>query len=130
MKDEGVRPVCYIGMANMRRIAEINLAAKDRAAVEESAALLRANYPIVHVVLFGSKARGQDDSESDIDVLVLTARALSRSEKGDISRALLDVELKHDVVISPLIVPVSEWEQGLYQVLPIRSEINRDGVAA
>jgi hypothetical protein len=34
------------------------------------------------------------------------------------------------VVISVLFVPEEDWLHGLYQVLPIRTEIERDGVAA
>jgi hypothetical protein len=34
------------------------------------------------------------------------------------------------VVISTLVLPADEWEAGPYRVLPIRLEIERQGVAA
>ena len=114
----------------MKTLSEINLNEKDRRAIEAAAAILRQRFPVERVVLFGSKARGDDDDESDIDLLVLTRRRLSWQERGEITDALFDLQLELDVVISTLVVPSEEWEHGLYQVLPIRYEIEREGVAA
>ncbi len=114
----------------MRTLADTPLCENDRRAVEAAARLLRATFPVEQVVLFGSKARGAGDEDSDIDLLVLTKRKLDWREEEAITNALFDVEMAHDVVISPLIVPADEWFQGLYQVLAIHGEIERDGVAA
>ena len=114
----------------MRTIREITLLDKDRRAVEMGAAILRRDFPVERVVLFGSKARGDDDAESDIDLLVLTSRRISPAEKSRMTEVLFDLELNLEVVISKLVVPVEEWEHGLYQVLPIRQEIEREGAAA
>ena len=48
----------------------------------------------------------------------------------EITSALFDLQLELEVVISTLIVSAEEWESGLCQVLPIRREIEREGVAA
>ena len=114
----------------MRTIDEIRLSASDRRAVEDAAALLRRQFPVAEIVLFGSKARGTDDRESDIDLLIVTSRLLSWRERRSVTEALFDLELKHDVVISTMIVFHGEWVDGPYTVLPIRREIDRDGVAA
>lgn len=114
----------------MRSLNEIALADKDRRAIGDAARLLRALFPVEQVVLFGSKARGAGDAESDIDLLVLTSRRLDWREEEALIGALFDVEMAHDVVISPLIVPAAEWSQGVYRVLAIRGEVERDGVAA
>ena len=45
--------------------------------IDEMAALLPARWPVDALVLYGSKARGEDTLESDIDLLVLTGRLLS-----------------------------------------------------
>jgi predicted nucleotidyltransferase len=115
---------------SMKTLDEINLRPNDRAAVREAAAILREKFPVEQIVLFGSKARGEDDPESDIDLLVLTSRPLSDRDESEVTRALLALELDLAVVISPLLVCVDDWREGFYQVLPIRREIERDGVAA
>lgn len=114
----------------MRTLGELVLKPPDRAAIEEASRLLRERFPVEEVILFGSKARGDDDDESDIDLLVLTSRDLSRRERHEIVRALFPLQLAHDVVLSPLIVAASEWRDGLLSVHPIRSEVDEQGVAA
>ena len=114
----------------MKTLDAIQLNGRDRQAVEQAAATLRERFPVERVVLFGSKARGDDDAESDIDLLVLTSRPTSHSEKDQMVEALFPLELDLNVVITPLVVSTEEWEHGLYQVLPIRREVEQDGVAA
>ena len=82
------------------------------------------------MVLFGSKARGNDDRESDIDLLVLTRRPLGAAEHDEVVNSLFDLQLKWNVVISVLIASEEQWEAGYYRILPIRCEIERDGIAA
>ena len=114
----------------MRSLADVQLQPKDRDAIATAVQVLRERFPIVSVTLFGSKATGRDDAESDIDLLVLTSRKLTWRERDAVTDALFDVEMAHDVVISTLVIPFDEWEAGPYQVLPIRAEIERQGVAA
>jgi predicted nucleotidyltransferase len=113
----------------MKTISEIALQAKDRNAIAAATTLLKERFPVVRVILFGSKATGRDDRESDIDLLVLTARKLDWRERDAITDSLFDVEMANDVVISTLVLPVEEWEHGPYSVLPIRDEVDREGVA-
>ena len=114
----------------MKTLDQIELNEKDRRAVEAAARILRERFPVERVVLFGSKARGDDDPESDIDLLVLTSRPVTSAEKSAMTDAVFDLQIELGVVISKFVVGLKEWEEGYYQVLPIRSEIERDGVAA
>jgi predicted nucleotidyltransferase len=109
---------------------QVNLSPRDRAAIEEARRLLESRFPVEQVILFGSKARGDDDEESNIDLLVLTARALSRGERHALSDALFPVGLRHDVVFSPLIVSSADWESGIVSILPIHDEILEQGAVA
>ena len=114
----------------MKTIEHIQLKPNDRSAIEAAIHLLKQKYPVDAVILYGSKARGTDDIESDIDLLVLTSKELTWRERNDITDALYDVQLRHGVVISTLVVPTREWSEGRYSVLPIHDEIERYGVAA
>ena len=112
----------------MKALRDIGLSDRDRHAVEAAAEALRGHFPVERVILFGSKARRQDDAESDIDLLVLTSRPLTRREKHQVVEVLYPLQLDLEVVFSTLEVPRDDWEHGLYQVLPLRVEIERDGV--
>ena len=114
----------------MKVLSDIKLKQKDRGAVEAAVRLLRQRFPVEQAILYGSKARGTDDEESDIDLLLLTSRELTWDERNAVTDALFDIQLDHDVVISTLIVPTWEWTEGRFAVLPIHEEITRDGVAA
>ncbi|MBI3935961.1 MAG: nucleotidyltransferase domain-containing protein [Betaproteobacteria bacterium] len=112
----------------MRTLAQISLDERDRAAIAEAIRLLRSRFPVERVMLYGSKARGTDDAESDIDLLVLTSRELEWKERGAITDALFDIEMAHGVVISPLKVPAAEWERGRFAVLSIHDLIEESAV--
>ena len=114
----------------MRTLAELQLADKDRLAIQRAAAILREQFDVERVILFGSKARGDDRADSDIDLLVLTRGPVSRAVKDQMTDALFDLQLEYSVLLSKLVVPVDEWEHGLYQALPIKDEVDREGVAA
>lgn len=113
----------------MKTVADIDLLPRDRQAIDAAVRLLRAQFPIDKVILYGSKATGKDVDESDIDLLLLTSRELSWRERDAITDALFDIQLTYEVVISTLVVPAPAWRTGPYLVLPIHDEIERDGVA-
>jgi predicted nucleotidyltransferase len=112
----------------MRTLEKLPLTTAERAAVEAAARLLRARFPVEQVMLFGSRARGQGDPESDLDLLVLTTRAMGWREREALVDALFELELAYEVVLSPLVVARDAWEKGPYRVLPLHAEVVRDGI--
>jgi uncharacterized protein len=113
----------------MKAVAEIQLDPRDHAAIREAARILRERFAVDEVILFGSKARGEDDPESDIDLLVLTSRQFTRQERHAIVDALFPIQLEYDVVLSPLVVAAENWRSGIVSVLPIHAEVEEQGVA-
>lgn len=112
----------------MRTFDQINLSPLDRRAITEAAALLRTELPVSGIYLFGSKARGDAAADSDIDLLVLTTRPLSPPEKADIVRTLYPLQLRLGVLFSTIETTEAEWNRGVYQAMPLRHEVDRDGV--
>jgi predicted nucleotidyltransferase len=100
----------------------------ERAAVREAARILKERFPVADVILFGSKARGDFDEESDIDLLVLTSRRVDWREHDAMIDAVYPMQLERDVFVSLLILPRDEWTGGDHTVLPIHREIGRDGI--
>jgi predicted nucleotidyltransferase len=112
----------------MSTLKTIPLSKQERRALAAAVTALKGRFPVEQVLLFGSRARGEGDAESDLDLLVLTTREMDWTERRAIVDALFDIELVHDVLLSPLIVSGQEWRQGPYRILPIHDEIARDGV--
>ncbi len=114
----------------MKMLDNIKLRDSDRQVIAAAVHLLQQRFPVKRVILYGSKARGTDDEESDIDLLVLTSRELGWRERGAVTDALFDIEMDHGVVISALVISEHQWSTGHYAVLPFHDEVERHGVAA
>ena len=112
----------------LKPIDSISIAPEQRDALREIKRRLQETGEIEALVLYGSYARGQGDEESDVDLLVVTARPLTRWERHRITNIVFEVNLQHDTNFSTLVVDAKSWETGIISVLPIRDEIIRDGV--
>lgn len=84
---------------------------------------------IIQIILYGSYARGDYDSQSDIDIT-----AVVDGERLDLQKKLrlvwdasADIGLENDIVISPTVIPASEFE--LYKnKLPYYRNIDKEGI--
>ena len=65
---------------------------------------------LTQVALFGSKARGDSQQSSDIDVLVILDRE-DRDLRRSILRNAARVSLEHDVLLSPRVIGEERWEE-------------------
>lgn len=84
--------------------------------------------PTASVFLFGSRARGDADSESDWDFLVLTYVDNIEKLSDKLRKIMLrQVELKYDVGISLLVKNIAIWESD-YAVTNIYESIKEEGI--
>ncbi|MBU1706301.1 nucleotidyltransferase domain-containing protein [bacterium] len=78
------------------------------------------------LVLFGSRARGEAEEDSDIDVLVVLKGAVDLgTEVHQAGRIFSDLSLKHNTVISPVFVSSKRYETGQS---PLLLNVRREGV--
>lgn len=85
---------------------------------------------IYKIILYGSCARGDFDSESDIDVMIIMncrKEEVSRHRK-QISKVASRIGLKNDIEISLLLRDKDTFERD-GDVLPFYKNIQREGVA-
>jgi len=87
--------------------------------------LLKKKLSIHRLELFGSRARGDADPDSDMDVLVIV-NDISPELEDYISECAWEAGFKHEIVIVPVVYTRDEWENGpeLYSLLAeaIRAE--------
>ena len=114
----------------MKTINDLSLRDNEKKAIAEATRTLKGNFPVQEVILFGSKARGDDDDDSDIDLFLLTTRQIHWKEREAIVHTLFDIGMEHDVIFSILDATVSSFENGIFTSFPVYDEITRDGVMA
>jgi predicted nucleotidyltransferase len=83
---------------------------------------------LVSMVLFGSMARGDYHDESDIDVAVIV-HGLTRKLKGQILDEVAELELKHHMPLSVLVLSEEEFNRLKKRERRIALDIEREGVS-
>jgi len=78
------------------------------------------------VILFGSRARGDNRKDSDWDFLILMDREVTVALKDEIRERLYEIELETGEVISTIIHQKDEWEERT--ITPIYQIIEEEGV--
>jgi uncharacterized protein len=106
------------------------LKSKDAAALEEFLGSLRSalGKNLLEAKLFGSKATGRDQPDSDIDVLVVVNRNGAKTEDRVLDIAF-DVNLKHDVYISPRVIDRSTLSDPVWRITPFLRAIAKEGIS-
>lgn len=116
-------------MQPQRTLDDTKLSLIERQALADLRARLFTQLGFVkEVILFGSAARGTADAESDIDLLVLTSYPLTYSERHQITHLLTEINLIYETNFSSVVLDKAEWEDGITSILPIKGEIERDGL--
>jgi hypothetical protein len=77
--------------------------------------------------IFGSKARGDYDDESDLDLAILVDE-LSQKEKREIIDAIVDFEVRYLVVVSPLILSTASFDGLKTRERRIAMDIEVEGI--
>jgi len=95
-------------------------------AIDKLKSTLERLYPGIKFKIFGSKATGKFDEESDIDILILLPCEVNEKIREQVIDIVFDIDLEFDTNISPLVLSQKEWEN-LY-LLPIHYFVEKEGV--
>lgn len=112
----------------MNQLDKIVLTPNQSQALAELRWRLFSEFDIEAMMLYGSVARGEADEESDVDLLILTKKPLSRPARHEITDVVFEVNLHYDTNFSTLVIDRDSWEAGSVSVLPLRKGILEEGV--
>ncbi len=112
-----------------KTLKDLTLGEHEMKAIREAVTMLKERFPVKEVILFGSKARGDDDPDSDIDLLLVMTRPIHWRERQAIIHALFDLGMKYDVIFSILDTTESEFGEGIFTAFPIYQEIKKESVS-
>ncbi len=83
--------------------------------------------PESEIILYGSRARGEEKEESDWDILILVPYKAGIKEEQKFRHKLFDLELLFGEAISTLVKSKKEWE-GKFRVTPLYNNIKQEGI--
>jgi len=117
-------------MAKREKLALARLSISEAEAVRTFVKSANERYPqmIARVVLFGSKARGEGQVESDIDVLVIVRREDWHLSNA-ISTLAARVSLEQGVLLGPIVIGQERWERMEREKFSLVRNVARDGIA-
>ena len=81
----------------------------------------------IKLYLFGSVARGDFNSESDIDILVLLPVNLTYSLEEEIFNIAYDIELEYDVIFGIIVYSSNFWFSQKANTMPLFQHIQEEG---
>jgi len=82
---------------------------------------------LVKLLLYGSRARGDADPDSDVDVAIIV-RGPDAGMRDRILDAVASIELEYGVPLSTLILSEAEYQRLLERERRIALDIEREGV--
>jgi len=100
---------------------------EEKRALDELKRILQERYGVTSVVVYGSKARGDDSPDSDIDVMIVLDDYTPQIEAA-VDELLYDINLAHDCLISLVIFGRRELEEGPLAESPLYKRILVEGV--
>lgn len=93
------------------------------------AARLRQSFPQAAIWAFGSRARGEATSESDLDICVVVDQ-LDRSAREVIRQIAWEIGFANDIVITTVKYSRDAFEHGPPSVSPLVLTVLREGIPA
>lgn len=84
--------------------------------------------PGAQILLFGSRARGEGDEESDWDLLILVDGPVNDERADRIRHALYEIEWEHGIALSPFVLNVEDWENPRSRATPFYARVREEGV--
>ncbi len=90
--------------------------------------MLQQHVKVHQVILFGSRARGDADAESDMDVLVVVDQPINREVRNTVSTCTWQVGFDAGIVVTAILFTREEWENGPEYYSPLAEAVRTDGV--
>ena len=100
----------------------------DKTVIDRFKALLSPHVGLHKLILFGSRARGDADPDSDLDVLVVLDNRPTDRERDIISDCAWEAGFEYGIVVVPVVFTRTEWENSPERYSLLARAVEREGV--
>ena len=83
--------------------------------------------PTARVILYGPRARGEEHSDSDWDILVLTQYPVGVAEERAFRDHLYEMELEVEEPFSLFVSSLEQWEEK-QRITPFYQSVKKEGI--
>jgi len=113
----------------MKKLEEIKkISKRDKFILEQCRKAINKIDPNADLILFGSRARGDAEPESDFDIIILTDQEATLQKEDTFRCQLYPIELESGAVITVMLVTKKDWNSPLQKAMPLFQNIRRDGL--
>ncbi len=84
--------------------------------------------PEAEIILYGSRSRGEAQSESDWDFLILVDGPIDDERIDRVRHRLYEIEWESGEVISSIVRERKEWNSDLYRAMPFHQRVQQEGM--
>ena len=89
---------------------------------------IRDKDPQAEIILYGSRARGDNRPDSDWDILVITPRdKITYDYESELRDPIFDIELETGQIISLIVYSKSDWTNRM-AFSPLYSNVKKEGI--
>ena len=100
---------------------------KEKSAIKDLKNYLSKNYQLTDFRIFGSKIRGEDTPESDLDIMAVFDY-FDPIMEANIDSKLFKINLEYDCLISLLIYGRNELQDGPLSESPLYKKVMKEGI--
>ncbi|MCX6841013.1 MAG: nucleotidyltransferase domain-containing protein [candidate division WOR-3 bacterium] len=108
---------------------DVQLAPNEQAALDRLKEVLTRDFGLVKLILYGSKACGDSDRESDVNVVVVLRDEFDWRTKRAIYDVCFNIGLEHDVILQPTVYSHARYNSPLIGATSLYQKVQREGIA-
>jgi predicted nucleotidyltransferase len=101
---------------------------KDLEIIHRLKSLLQERVKLDRLILFGSRARGDAEPDSDMDVMVILDEPTSRQSRKIVSDAAWEAGFDAGIVVVPIVVSRDRWDNGPDRASLLAMAVREEGM--
>ena len=103
------------------------MSSKDSEIVKQIKVTVLGIDPSADVIIYGSRARGENHPDSDLDILILVDSDVDLEYERIFRHKLYDLELESGIAFSVTVQNKIEWDSRFWMT-PLFQNISREGI--
>jgi uncharacterized protein len=110
-------------------VMETNMNDRERQVLDRFKAALRQRVDAFEIILFGSRARGDADPFSDMDVIVIIEGDADERSRHVVSDCAWEAGFESGIVVVPIVFSRTEWETDASRYSLLGRAVAQEGIA-